>query len=113
VVVRPAAGDVQRLTAEFLQPLTVAAAHDALEECGVDLQRDTVEGVHLRVEFEGNGRSRTRTVSLCNPNSSNLSDTPRDRVIRRHLRVWGFDASAKAAPRPPRPAPRREEAVAH
>jgi hypothetical protein len=37
-----------------------------------------------------------RTVSLANPNTTNLKDTPRDRVIRRYLKEWHIDASRSA-----------------
>ncbi|MDP1826619.1 MAG: hypothetical protein Q8L48_25335 [Archangium sp.] len=93
VVVRPQVPDVKRLVVEFRQAVAVPEVHEALQAHGVDADRDTIEGVHLRFNFEGSGRSRSRTVSLFNPNSSNLRDTPRDRVIRRHLKVWGFDAN--------------------
>jgi hypothetical protein len=87
LVIRPVGGDVRRLTFDFREPL------EGLAEFGVDLRRDTIDGVNLRFAFEGTGRSRTRTVSLFNPNSSNLRDTPRDRIIRLHLKRWGFDAN--------------------
>ncbi len=95
--VRPAEGDVRRVSLEFKEAVGLPAVHDALREFGINLARDHVEGVHLRFTFEGSGRSRTRTVSLFNPNSSNLSDTPRDRIVRRHLKLWGFDANVRRA----------------
>ena len=52
----------------------------------------------LQFIFEGKGRSKYRTVSLFNPNSSNLNDTDRDRVIRRYLKEWGIDASGRRTP---------------
>lgn len=95
VVVRPGDGDVKRLTLDFKTALTLEQVREGLAAYGVQFPADTIEGVHLRFVFEGGGRARTRTVSLFNPNSSNLSDTPRDRVIRRHLKVWGIDANSR------------------
>lgn len=95
--IRPAEGDVRHVTLEFKDAVTLPHVHDALAAFGIDLVHDTIEGVHLRFTFEGSGRSRSRTVSLFNPNSSNLSDTPRDRIIRRHLKLWGFDANVQRA----------------
>lgn len=93
VVVRPRANGVKRLSIDFTEGQSLRQVHLALEAHGVTLGHDTVEGVHLRFTFEGASRSRSRTVSLFNPNSSNLRDTHRDRVIRRHLKLWGFDAN--------------------
>jgi hypothetical protein len=109
VVVRPVDSDVRRLTLDFREPLTTSRALEGLATFGVDVRRDIIDGVNLRFTFEGIGRSRTRTVSLFNPNSSNLSDTPRDRIIRRHLKRWGFDANAVHAAVGPAPL----EALAH
>ena len=109
VVVRPVDSDVRRMTLDFREPLTTSRALEGLATFGVDVRRDTIDGVNLRFTFEGTGRSRTRTVSLFNPNSSNLSDTPRDRIIRRHLKRWGFDANAAHAAVGPAPL----EALAH
>jgi hypothetical protein len=93
--VRPTEGDVKHVSLDFKAAPTLSRVHDACAKFGIDLDQDTIEGVHLRFTFEGSGRSRTRTVSLFNPNSSNLSDTPRDRIIRRHLKLWGFDANVR------------------
>lgn len=109
LVVRPIGSDVRRLTFDFREPLTTSRALDGLAAFGVDVRRDTIDGVNLRFAFEGTGRSRTRTVSLFNPNSSNLRDTPRDRIIRQHLKRWSFDANAVHAAVGPAPL----EAFAH
>jgi len=95
VVVHPADGDVKRLTLDFKAAPTLEQVRAGLQAYGVRIPGDTIEGLHLRFVFEGTGRSRTRTVSLFNPNSTNLSDTPRDRIVRRHLKVWGFDANSR------------------
>ncbi len=95
--IRPDEGDVKRMSIDFREALSLAQVHEALSVFGIDLAGHTIEGVHLRFTFEGSGRSRSRTVSLFNPNASNLSDTPRDRIIRRHLNLWGFDANVRRA----------------
>ena len=58
-----------------------------------------IDGVQIRFVFEGRGRSRFRTVSLFNPNSTNLSDTARDRVIRSYLPPDRITAAAPAGRR--------------
>lgn len=95
LVVHPADGDVRRVTLEFKGTPTLEQVRAGLQAHGLRVPGDTIDGVHLRFVFEGTGRSRTRTVSLFNPNSTNLSDTPRDRIIRRHLKAWGFDANSR------------------
>ncbi len=56
-----------------------------------------VEGVRIQFEFgDATGRARYRTVSLYNPNSTNLRDTKRDRIIRRYLKEWGIDETRSA-----------------
>ena len=51
----------------------------------------------MQFEFtKGKGRARFRTVSVHNPNSSNLRDTRRDRIIRRYLKEWGIDETRSA-----------------
>lgn len=97
LVVRPQDTGVKRLCLDFRQGQRLAQVHHALQAHGFDADCDAIEGVHLRLSFEGAGRSRSRTVSLFNPNSSNLRDTHRDRVIRRHLKLWGFDANHRRA----------------
>lgn len=93
--IRPAEGEVKHVTLDFKTEVALPSVHEAIRRFGIDLDHDTVVGAQLRFVFEGRGRSRTRTVSLFNPNSSNLNDTPRDRIIRRHLRLWGFDANLR------------------
>lgn len=95
VVAKPASRDVKRVTVEMKPGFTVLGVRGLLEQHGVDLANDTIHGVRLQFVFEGKGRSKYRTVSLFNPNSSNLNDTDRDRVIRRYLKEWGIDASGR------------------
>lgn len=98
VVAKPASRDVKRVTVEMKPGFTVLGVRGLLEQHGVDLACDTIHGVRLQFVFEGKGRSKYRTVSLFNPNSSNLNDTDRDRVIRRYLKEWGIDASGRRTP---------------
>ncbi len=98
VVAKPASRDVKRVTVEMKPGFTVLGVRELLEQHGVDLATDTIHGVRLQFVFEGKGRSKYRTVSLFNPNSSNLNDTARDRVIRRYLKEWGIDASGRRSP---------------
>ena len=98
VVAKPASRDVKRVTVEMKPGFTVLGVRGLLQEHGVDLANDTLHGVRLQFIFEGKGRSKYRTVSLFNPNSSNLNDTERDRVIRRYLKEWGIDASGRRSP---------------
>jgi hypothetical protein len=95
IVARPGHRDVKRVTLELKPGLAIEGVRIALDEHGVDLGVDTIDGVRLQFRFEGKGRTKYRTVSLFNPNSSNLNDTERDRVIRRYLKEWGIDASGR------------------
>lgn len=98
VVAKPASRDVKRVTVEMKPGFTVLGVRALLEEHGLNLSNDEIHGVRLQFRFEGKGRQRYRTVSLFNPNSSNLNDTERDRVIRRYLKEWGIDASGRRSP---------------
>jgi hypothetical protein len=98
VVAKPASRDVKRVTVEMKAGFTVLGVRLLLEEHGVNLASDEIHGVRLQFRFEGKGRQKYRTVSLFNPNSSNLNDTERDRVIRRYLKEWGIDASGRRSP---------------
>jgi hypothetical protein len=95
VVTRPAGDQVRRVIVELQPGLTLHDVHLVLDDHGVDVANDVIDGVQLRFVFEGRGRSRFRTVSLFNPNSTNLSDTARDRVIRSYLKDWGIDAGTR------------------
>ena len=97
VVARPAGAHVRRVIVELQRGLNMHEVHLALDDHGVDVTNDAIDGVQLCFEFAGSGRSRTRTVSVFNPNSTNLHDTPRDRVIRHYLTQWGIDATVRKA----------------
>ena len=84
---------VKRVAVDLVPGLALCEVHGVLEEHGLDLQTDEILGVRLQLRFEGKGRQRYRTVSLFNPSSTNLCDTRRDRIIRRHLKEWGIDAT--------------------
>jgi hypothetical protein len=98
VVAKPGHRDVKRVTIEMKPGLSIEGVRRVLDEHGVDLGVDAIEGVRLQFRFEGKGRTRYRTVSIFNPNSTNLNDTERDRVIRRYLKEWGIDASGRQPP---------------
>lgn len=86
--------DVKRITVELKRGLTQFGVRKALEEHGLAFDGQMIDGVHLQFTFSyGVGRARFRTVSVHNPNNSNLRDTHRDRVIRRYLKEWGIDES--------------------
>jgi hypothetical protein len=95
LVAKPGHRDVKRVTIEMKPGLSIEGVRMVLAEHGVDLGVDAIDGVRLQFRFEGKGRTKYRTVSLFNPNSSNLNDTERDRVIRRYLKEWGIDASGR------------------
>ena len=98
VVARSAHSDVKRVIMELKPGLSIVGLGMVVEEHGLDLTTDVIDGVRLQFTFEGKGRSKYRTVSLFNPNSCNLNDTERDRVIRRCLKDWGIlDASIQPA----------------
>lgn len=97
VVARPAGAHVRRVIVELQRGLKMHEVHLALDDQGIDVAHDAIDGVQLCFEFAGAGRSRNRTVSVFNPNSTNLHDTPRDRVIRHYLRQWGIDATERNA----------------
>ncbi len=96
VTARPAHAYVKRSNVELTPGLSTAGLHEALDSQGIDAGDDPIDGVRLQFQFEGKGRSRFRTVSLHNPNSTNLRDTTRDRLIRRYLKEWGFDGTKSA-----------------
>lgn len=99
VVARPGGARVRRVSIELERGLRMHEVHGALDDHGIDVENDPIDGVQLCFEFNGSSRSRSRTISVFNPNSTNLHDTPRDRVIRHYLRQWGIDAGTrKAAP---------------
>jgi hypothetical protein len=91
VTARPANRDIRRVTVELEPGLPQARMVHAIESLGLRLREDGVDGARLLFVFEGSGRSRQRTVSIANPNSTNLRDTDRDRIIRRCLRDWSID----------------------
>jgi len=95
VVTRPAGEDVRRVIVELEPGLSMHGVHTVLGDHGIDVMSEIIDGVQLRFMFEGRGRSRFRTVSVFNPNSTNLRDTARDRVIRRYLRQWGIDGNLR------------------
>ncbi len=97
VIARTAHHDAKRVTIELRPGLSIVGLGMVLEEHGISLESDPLDGVQLRFTFEGKGRSKYRTVSLFNPNSTNLNDTRRDRVIRRCLKEWGIDVGSRAA----------------
>jgi len=96
VTVRPRHAHVKRLDVELLPGLSIFALHAALQSHGINVAEDAIDGVRLQFRFVGSGRTRFRTVSLNNPNNTNLRDTPRDRLIRRYLKEWGFDGRKSA-----------------
>jgi hypothetical protein len=97
LILRPGHADVRRLALDFEPRLTPAAIRWALADHGVVLDGRLIDGMRLQFEFaEGKGRARFRTVSLHNPNSTNLTDTLRDRTIRRYLKEWRIDESRSA-----------------
>jgi len=91
VTVRPGHAHVKRLDVKLASGLSMFGLHGALQSIGMNVAEDPIDGVRLLFQFEGKGRSRFRTVSLHNPNNTNLRDTTRDRLIRRYLKEWGFD----------------------
>jgi hypothetical protein len=89
--------DILGITVKLEPNLTLADVRRTLLQHGVRLDGDLVDGIRLQFEFaQGKGRARFRTVSLFNPGSTNLRDTPRDRVIRRYLKEWRIDESRSA-----------------
>ncbi len=96
VTAHPSHAYVNRQHVELTPGLPTWGLHEVLRSQGIDVADDPIDGVRLQFQFEGKGRSRFRTVSLHNPNSTNLRDTTRDRLIRRYLKEWGFDANKSA-----------------
>lgn len=87
--------DLKQHTIEMKRDRTLVDIKDALRDHSLEFNPDLVDGIHLEFEFDDDtkGRARFRTVSLFRPNSTNLCDIKRDRVIRRLLREWKIDAS--------------------
>lgn len=100
VAVRHTQHLVRRVVVDLEPSLSLEAAHRALGEHGIDMSAAMIDGVRLHVRFQGTGRRRIRTVNLAHPNTSNLHDTERDRVIRGYLREWGIDATFRSAVAP-------------
>lgn len=97
LTLRPPHKYLKRLAIDFVAGLTMFGVHETLAAHGIVLTGDAVEGVRLQFRFaDGKGRARFRTVSLFNPNSTNLRDTHRDRVIRRYLKEWEIDENRSA-----------------
>ena len=97
LTLRPAHAEVKRLAFDLVPGLTMVDVHQALADHGTLFIGEAIDGVRLQFQFaEGKGRGRFRTVSLFNPNSTNLRDTKRDRVIRRCLKEWHIDESRSA-----------------
>jgi len=102
LAVRSADDGVRRMTFDLEKGQDLDEVRATLGAHGVALNGALVDGLRLQFTFQGTGRGRYRTVSVHNPNSSNLNDTARDRVIRRYLKEWSIDESrssfAMAAP---------------
>ena len=103
VVARPGTAGVRKVTVDLVPNLSQRELLTTLADHRVAADGSAVEGVRIQFEFDdAKGRARFRTVSLYNPNSTNLRDTKRDRIIRRYLKEWGIDetrsAFAMAAP---------------
>ena len=97
VSLRTGSADVKRLSVDLARNLTLFGVRQALGQHGLIIDGDLVDGVRMQFEFtKGKGRARFRTVSVHNPNSSNLRDTRRDRIIRRYLKEWGIDETRSA-----------------
>ena len=88
---------VKRVIVELVRGLTLDGVRAVIEEHGLTFDGGLIDGVRIQFEFgDAKGRARFRTVSLHNPNSTNLRDTRRDRIIRRCLKEWGIDESRSA-----------------
>ena len=97
LVLRPGHADVRRLAFDLETGLSLDDIRYVLRDHAVVLDGDLVDGMRLQFEFaDGKGRARFRTVSIHNPNSTNLADSVRDRKIRRYLKEWRFDESRSA-----------------
>jgi hypothetical protein len=94
IAARPGYYPARRIAIEVAAGLRPVGLRELLAIHGVNLADDAIDGVHLRFQFDGCGRQKYRTVCLLNPNSTNLRDTGRDRLIRRYLREWSFDAES-------------------
>lgn len=93
LAVRSADEGVRRMTFDLEKGQLLDEVRETLDAHGVALNGDLVDGMRLQFTFQGTGRGRYRTVSVHNPNSSNLNDTARDRLIRRYLKEWSIDES--------------------
>jgi len=97
VTMRTSHAEVKRMTVELMRNLSLFGVREALLKYALVIDGDLIDGVRMQFEFtQGKGRARFRTVSVHNPNSSNLRDTRRDRIIRRYLKEWGIDESRSA-----------------
>jgi hypothetical protein len=97
VVIRPVHSDVNRLSIDLVPKLHLVEVHTVLADHGLTFDSNLIDGIRLQFTFtHGKGRGRFRTISLTNPNSTNLRDTVQDRVIRRYLKEWKIDESRHA-----------------
>ena len=94
VVMRPPHSAVNRLSIDFVPKQRLLEVHAVLADHGLAFNSDLIDGIRLQFTFtHGKGRGRFRTISLTNPNSTNLRDTVQDRVIRRYLKEWKIDGN--------------------
>ena len=82
--------DVRRLTIDLAPNLRPDDVRRVFADHRIPADGSLADGVRIQFEFgDAKGRARFRTVSLYNPNSTNLRDTKRDRIIRRYLKESG------------------------
>ncbi|MDP3277750.1 MAG: hypothetical protein Q8Q09_21380 [Deltaproteobacteria bacterium] len=92
ITLRGGPAKIRRIQLYFARDATLDQVHNAVYDLHQEIDPEFVEAVRLRFVFRsGSGRARERTVTIANPNTTNLRDTPRDRVIRNYLALWGFD----------------------
>jgi len=96
-VMRTGHAAVRRLTIDLAPNLRSDDVGQVFADHRISADGSLADGVRIQFEFgDAKGRARFRTVSLYNPNSTNLRDTKRDRIIRRYLKEWGIDESRSA-----------------
>ncbi len=93
VAVRPKHPDIRRITIEFADDLALDRAHHLLENYGVRLQSDVVEGAKLSFIFAGS--ARPRSVELKSSPDALKRCTARERSIHRYMKDWNLDADRR------------------
>lgn len=92
ITLSPASRHMNEVSLHFEPPVPVETVREQALCHQFDLQLVDITEVTLKVTLSKNGASRTRTVHLRSPNTSNLNESQSDRSIREYLAEVGLYA---------------------